>query len=247
MQSIVRTLLITLILLHSPASRATDEFSDPQVLGRWITHYYAQPQSHRLGEALRAAHAHGFMANGRKAPPFIGFIAGVLSGNPSVARPLVEQLASLPETDRPVLILGIWYSTHPEARLLLSELAASMPEHKGMIEHLLANHRPGLLELPLEQGPWVLDALWGYFMATGDAAPVGRIIAALPWVNVRGDTSRLLLGGAARWSLTSNAIQHPSVMAICRQEIARQPEDVAAVLREVIADAEKDEHEASTE
>ena len=122
-----------------------------------------------------------------------------------------------------------------------------MPKHKEMIDNLLANGRPSLLELPVEQGPWVLDALWGYFMATGDDAPVVRIISALPWVNVRGDVSRLLVGGAARWSLISNAIQHKPVMTVCRKELASQPNEVTDVLREVIAEAEKDMKEGKTQ
>ena len=76
-------------------------------------------------------------------------------------------------------------------------------------------------------------------MATGDDAPVARIISALPWVNIRGDVSRLMVGGAARWSLISNTIQHPLVMAKCREQLMPQPTEVADVLREVIAEAEK--------
>ncbi|RJX32775.1 MAG: hypothetical protein C4516_03275 [Oxalobacter sp.] len=186
------------------------------------------------------------MKDGRRAPPFIGFVAGVISKNPSTAQSLAEQLVSLPEVDQPVLILGIWYSTYPEAKPLLKRLAQSMSKHKKMIDHLLANDRPSLLELPLEKGSWVLDALWGDFMATGDDAPIVRIISALPWINVRGDTSRLLVGGAARWSLISNAIQHKPVMAVCQRELASQPGEVTAVLREVIAEAEKDMREGKT-
>lgn len=121
-----------------------------------------------------------------------------------------------------------------------------MPKQKEMIDYLLANGRPSLLELPLEQGPWVLDALWGNFMATGDDAPVARIISALPWINVRGDIARLSVGGAARWSLISNAIQHRRVLAVCRKELASQPKEVADVLREVIGEAEKDMKEGKT-
>jgi len=240
MKAIVRLLLLAIALVCSPAFAAEGRFSDANSLGRWITYYYSNPEPHRVAEAIRAASSQGFMKNGQKAPPFIGFIAGVVSKNPSMAQSLAEQLTSLPEVDQPVLILGVWYSTYPEAKPLLERLTKSMPKHKEMIDHLLANGRPTLLELPLEQGPWVLDALWGNFMATGDDAPVARIISALPWINVRGDVSRLLVGGAARWSLISNAIQHKPVMTTCRKALTSQPKEVTDVLREVIAEAEKD-------
>lgn len=144
------------------------------------------------------------------------------------------------------LILGIWYSGYPDAKPLLEQLSNSMPIYKGEIDALVAGDRTPLLEIPLEQRPWMLDMLWGNFMATGDEAPVARIISALPWVNVRDDPSRTLVGGAARWSLISNAIQHKRVMDISRKELTSQPKEVADVLREVIAEAEKDMQEGKT-
>ncbi len=239
MNALLRSLLVTVALLCSPAFAAIEKFTDADALGRWITYYYSKPEPHRVAEAIRTASAKGFMQNGKKAPPFIGFIAGVISKNPSIVPSLADQLDTLPTVDQPMLILGIWYSAYPEAKPQLARLRASMPIHKEMIDHLLANGRPSLLELPLEQGPWVLDALWGYFMATGDDAPLARIMTALPWVNVRGDVSRLIVGGAARWSLISNAIQHPLVMASCQEQVRTQPKEVADVLREVITEAEK--------
>lgn len=247
MNPLIRSLLVAVTLLCSPAFAAAGTFADTDALGRWITYYYSKPEPHRVAEAIRAASAQGFMQNGQKAPPFIGFIAGIASKSPSIVPSLAEQLGTLPAIDQPALILGIWYSAYPEAKTQLLRLRTSMPAHQEMIDHLLANGRPNLLELPLERGPWVLDALWGYFMATGDDAPLARIMAALPWVNVRGDVSRLLVGGAARWSLISNAIQHSPVMASCREQVKIQPKEVADVLREVIAQAEKGLQEGKTQ
>lgn len=247
MKAIVRSLLVTCAFVCFPAPAASEDFADPKVLGRWITYYYSKPEPQRVAAAIHAASAQGFMKDGKRAPPFIGFIAGVMSKNPSMAHSLAEQLTSLPEVDQPVLILGVWYSAYPDAKPLLERLRRTMPKHTEMIDHLVAHGRPGLLDLPLEQGPWVLDALWGNFMATGDDAPVTRVISALPWINVRGDVSRLSVGGAARWSLISNAIQHKPVMAACKKEMTFQPKDVTDVLREVIAEAEKDMKEGKTQ
>lgn len=247
MKTIVRVLLLACVLVNFPVLAVEENFTDANALGRWITYYYSKPEPERVAEAIRAASSQGFIENGKNAPPFIGFIAGVMSKNPSMAQSLAEQLTSLPEADQPMLVLGVWYSAYPDAKPLLERLKKSMPTHEEMINHLLANGRPGLLDLPLEQGPWVLDALWGNFMATGDDAPVVRILSALPWINVRGDVSRLLVGGAARWSLISNAIQHKTVMATCRKELANQPKEVSEVLREVIAEAEKDMKEGKTQ
>ena len=159
MHAILSSLLIAFTLACSPAFAAVEEFADAGALGRWITYYYSKPEPHRVAEAIRAASTKGFMQNGQKAPPFIGFIAGIVDKNPAIVPSLADQLGSLPTVDQPVLILGIWYSAYPEAKPQLARLRASMPKHKEVIDHLLANGRPSLLELPLEQGPWVLDAL----------------------------------------------------------------------------------------
>lgn len=241
-----RSLVLAIALSWSTGFAATDKFADVETLGRWITYYYLDPEPQLVGEAIRAANAKGFFNDGKSAPPFIGFIAGIVSKNPSMAPALARQLTSLPEVDQPAVILGIWYSGHPQARLLLQRFSKSMPSHKAMIEHLLTSAAPQLLEIPIEQGTWVLDALWGNFMATGDDAPVARIITALPWVNLRGDVPRLLVGGAARWSLISNAIQHERVMVVCRKELTSQSAEVLTVLMDVIASAEKDMKEGKT-
>jgi hypothetical protein len=49
-------------------------------------------------------------------------------------------------------------------------------------------------------------------MATGDKAPVVRIISALAWTGVKGDTNRLMIAEAARWSLRSKAVQNNRVL-----------------------------------
>ncbi len=242
MNAILRSIIVVIFFACAPAlaEAEAEDFTNGESLGRWITYYYLKPEPHRVADAIHAASSQGFMKGGKKAPLFIGFLAGVLSKNPSLVQSLSKQLTSLPVVDQPTLILGVWYSSHPEAKKLLLQLAKAMPKHKEMIDYLVSNDRLGLLDLPLEQGAWVLDTHWGYFMATGDDAPVIRIISALPWVNIRGDTSRLLVGGSARWSLISNAIQHKPVMAICRRELDSPKNQANEVLRAVIEEAEKD-------
>lgn len=240
MTDLARVLALLVAVACSHALAAEDDFSDAEALGGWITYYYKSPEPHRVADAMLAASAQGFANGGERAPAFFGFLAGVISKNPAMAEELAQALSALPEADQPILILGIWYSDLSDPSPLLQQLRKTMPGHAAMIDRLLTNGRLRLRDLPLEQGPWVLDALWGNFMATGDDAPVVRIISTLPWIEVRGDVTRLSVGGAARWSLISNAIQHEAVMAVCRREVTTQPKEVAVLLGEVIAEAEKD-------
>jgi hypothetical protein len=65
-------------------------------------------------------------------------------------------------------------------------------------------------------------------------------MSTLPWIDVKGDITRLTVGGAARWSLTSNAVQHPRILDFCETEVATQPKEVAEKLREVVTNAKKE-------
>lgn len=207
-------------------------------LGEWVTYYYQRPEPRRLPEAILAASKLGLFQEGKAAPPFFGFIAGVVAKDPSAADSLVDLLKDLPAGSQPVVILGIWYSGHAQTGSLLTSIGKKHPDQKAMVESL-TGRAPGLTEIPLEEGPWLLDALWGNFMSTGDAAPVVRIMQALPWIEVRGNTAKLIVGGAARWSLASNAEQHPRVLEICKAQLKVQPKEVAAVLQQVIGHAEE--------
>ena len=227
-------------LAASLAAAAPAPFASGPELGKWVTYYYLKPEPARAVEAIASASRLGLMKDGKSSPSLIGFLAGVVRKEPAVAREAATRLVSLPKAEQPVLALGLWYSGHPETAKLLAGLARSVPEQKAMYDELSQKAAPPLDQIPLEQGPWVLDALWGNFMATGDERPVLRVMSALPWADAQGDKVKALAGGAARWSLTSNAIHHPRVLAICKAQLRKQPKEVSVVLAEIIRNAEQD-------
>lgn len=173
------------------------------------------------------------------ASPFWGFLAGVLSKNRAMVPATIRRLAKLPADEQPVVVLGVWYSGHADAKALLAGLAKDMPEQRSMVEDLSRSTPPKLIELPLEADPGVMAALWGNFMATGEEAPVARIIDALPYTMIaQGDRQKLAMGRVAEWSLVSNAAQHPRVMEIVRRQAVSRKGAVANILNRVIAKAE---------
>ncbi len=95
-----------------------------------------------------------------------------------------------------------------------------------------------ILKIPLEQGAWTLDALWGMFAATGSKLPIKRIASALPWVDIKGNINKLMIGGAANWSLTSNAVQHKQVYSILSEMYANSPDNM--YLSKVLNNADKE-------
>jgi hypothetical protein len=227
-----------LCLAASLALAAPKSFSGEADLVQWFTYYYQKPEPARVGDAMLEAGRRGLYRNGTNAPPWFGFLAGALAKSPMTAASTVKRLAALPESDQPIVVFGLWYSGLAETRSLLAQVARDMPSQRQNIEQLSGMTPPRIIDLPLEQGGWVLDVLWGNFIATGDEAPVLRIISAVPWSQARGNSARMSVGGSARWSLTANAALHPRVMEICRQQAKVQPPEVARILDDVIRNAE---------
>jgi len=231
-------LLPATVLPWAAAQAAPLDLSTVESAAQWLTHYYEAPNPKLVSRAMLVLSKEGVFQKDESAAPTFGFLAGVLAKNKSIAPSLIKDLTALPEGEQKVLVLGIWYSGRPDTKKLLRGLLATMPQHKENIENLLHSEPLRLTQIPLEQGPWVLDALWGNFMATGDAEPVKRVMEALPWVGVESHLPQYAVGNAARWSLASHAAQHRRVLALCREQVKVQPPEVANVLKEVIASAE---------
>jgi hypothetical protein len=225
-------------LAASLALAAPPMFSSRAELVQWFTYYYQKPEPAKVGDAMAEASRRGLYRGGTNAPPWFGFLAGALAKSPMAAAATVKRLATLPEEDQPIVVFGIWYSGLAQTKPLLQQVARDMPAQKGIVEQLSATAAPRMTDIPLEQGGWVLDMLWGNFIATGDETPILRVISALPWSRTRGNSARMSVGGSARWSLTANAALHPRVMEICRRQAKTQPPEVARILEDVIRNAE---------
>jgi len=85
-----------------------------------------------------------------------------------------------------------------------------------------------------------LDDHWAAFAATGSKPHVVAVIEALPLFEVRGNVDQLMIGGAAKWSLTSNAVQHSRVLMFCREYLKGANDPIKEILSEVVAEAEAD-------
>lgn len=222
---------------HSP--EAGSRFQSQKEVSQWLTFYYQKPEPDRLSDFITYMSMTGALDNPNTLPPIFGFLSGTFRNNPNRVSSWVNQLSYLKEQHLGVVVLGLWYAALPNSQKMAYAIIEKHPKLKPNLEFLYKGAPMTIEQIPLEQGPWVLDALWGSFMATGSSTPVERIITTLPWSDVKGDINRLLVGGSARWSLTSNAVQHKRVLEICEGVAKTQSTEVAAKLGEVIADAKK--------
>ena len=232
--------ILGLLLLAFLTASANAGFESRDELGNWFTYYYQDPEPSKIPEAIEYMSHSGWLYNKKSISPIFGFLAGGFANNPEQVPSWVGRLSELTDSQFGVVVLGLWYADLPDSQKRVYEILEKRPKLKDEFSFLFKGTPMPVEEIPLEQGAWVLDSLWGNFMATGSKTPVVRIMSALPWIDVKGDVNRLLIGGAAGWSLTSNAVQHPSVMKFCEEEVKPQPTEVAEKLREVIDNAKKE-------
>ena len=242
-----RFLFFSLWIIAASAAFAGTPFESKQAFGKWMTFYYQNPEPTRIPDAINYLGESGMLEDQNTYAPVFGFLSGVFRNNPDKMAGWVTQPSSLNENLQFVLILSIRYAALPDSPDTIRGILNQHPNLKPSVETINERAPITVESIPLEKGPWVLDALWGKFMATGESAPVERIMATLPWLERKEDLKRFLTGSSANWSLTSNAVQHPRVLEICEGAEKTQPEDVAKKLTEIVKKAKAQRQSQKTQ
>src|SRR5690606_1542126 len=118
---------------------------------------------------------------------------------------------------RHILYSALWMANSPQSRAALKHLSeSSAPSDADRLRSLIETTPPTIESMNINS-PAALDYLWGSFMATGAAEPVLRVIDQMKLSDVKGNTEVMMIGGAASWSVSANARQHPRVLEILQQ------------------------------
>jgi len=233
---------------------------------RWINGYRGRPEPAGLPALVRTLSEFQAFKDAETSGAYIGFIAGVLGANPARAESLIEQMLPIQPADHWVLVRAIAYSGLPNWKVLLVKFADRMPTRRAMIDKYLERKlptldqiayrrsKPGVFDaikdvfkiggkgkkaVAIEPSPELIDVLWGMYLATGCYEPIGRIVKLLPLANDKDNVDNLTTGSAAKFTLASNAVRDPHLLAMLeRAATTKQPEDVAKVLNDVIDTAE---------
>jgi hypothetical protein len=144
----------------------------------------------------------------------------------------------MPPEDQLVVVRAIAWSGLPDWKALMGRFVERMPARRVLIERHLYGKLPGLMALPLDENPAGIDALWGYYYATGTAEPVQRLVAMLAWSTDDKDVDRLTAGNMIKLTLAVNATRDLELLAILKREAPRQAKTTAKPLAEVIEAAE---------
>ncbi len=237
-------LAISLLLSGSGAANAEGNatagpvaIKSTQDLVNWMTFYYMHPQPDLLVPALMFADQNGMVQQGEA--PLTAFVSRLFAQNPKRLGVWLEQLDALTPKSKPMLWSSLWWSGTVESKEALNKLLVKLPpKSQDYLMSQMAKPAEPIEEMEIKS-PAVLDELWGAFSATGDDKYIVRLMTALPWIyDASGDFNKLSIGGAARWSLASNAQQHPKVMKLCLKAKETKPE-LRKALELVLADAAK--------
>jgi hypothetical protein len=141
----------------------------------WITSYYRNPQPDYFVTGVRK------MERGAlSAPATVAFLSRVLAKNPTKIPVWMAALADLSDSDKEVLHKAIWLSGTDAGKAYLKDQG---------LANLLKNPAPDMLKMEIDS-PAVLDMLWGHFFATGDEAPIRRIVSVLNYSKYAGALER---------------------------------------------------------
>lgn len=245
MRILIAILIATLALAPSFARDKKDReaklvpFERSEQLLKWINEYRQAPAPDRLPEAVRAMGNLGLLRELENAGVYIGFTAGVLGTNPDKAELLVSRMFPMPPEDQVVIIRAIAYSGLPDWKVLLEKFVERMPARMVLLRKYLYGDGKTLTEMPVaDGGAYVIDALWGYYFATGYREPITRIVSSLALANDKNDVEKVTIGSMAKWTLATNASREKELLDILVNEMNTQPSEVRKPLREVIEAAE---------
>jgi hypothetical protein len=222
----------------STTTATPQRFVSPDQIQRWIKEYRTKPEPKRLPELVQAMSGMGVFREIEQTGIYVGFMAGVLGSNPDQAEALVKAMFPLPPEDQVAIIRAIAYSGLADWKILLEKFVERMPARRVLIDRFMTGKTLPLDKLGLETGPLTLDTNWGYYFASGDFAPVRRIVSALQWTKEANDLEKLTIAGMARWTLATNAMRDVDLGRFLEAEINHQTKPVAAALRDIVEAAQ---------
>ena len=192
-------------------------------MGKWLTYYYLDPKPLEALDYLKPLNdAYGRMkgsslAEASKRGGVRSFYSEIFESSPEAVKEIEQRLPELEVDIRVFVNSALVRCDSAECERVRGFAFAGKEE-------------------PLSVS--ALDDYWAAFTATGDKVHVDKVISALPLIEVRGDVDRLMIGGAAKWSLSSNAYQHSRVLEICKDSMLDASEPLKGILKAIISDAE---------
>ena len=268
-------LCLSFPLFALPCAAAAD-FASEEDFAQWLVGYHRRPEPARVSGALHYVATSGWLEGTGPFSGFSGFggfLAGVFRDNPEKVPgwqtewPALDKVVADKEKDEDddaedgeammwregMVFFALWYAERPDLR----QMARAMREKNENLKFLadiIQNYHDdarSLEEIPLNQGEWVVRALWGKFYATGEVTALERTLQALPWEEnpalAKYGNQPLgvifapqWIGRTAHWMLSDAAYLDPRMLELC-ETFLEQTRDtaIAEALRGIVAEVKK--------
>lgn len=188
----------------------------------FITHYYEHPNPSRVADSFKAIKEDSMLDNSYM---LTGFYAPIMRGNPEMIPSWIQTAKGLGPNMQRFIYFTLRQCGSEKCLAVLRQNPFSFDE-QGVI--VFSDLKPATIETMPLTSPSSLDFIWADFLATGSDIGVKRIVKLVgeKWPlfeseNLHGAELRVV--GAARWSLVSNAQQHPKVFNALKAESEHTP------------------------
>jgi hypothetical protein len=230
MQLAKSLLVASLALASSLAVRAESSAQS------WLENYYQNPQPSKVVVSVYSLSDEGYFTTAGQPAIAIGFFSKVFAQNSDKVDQWFAEFRDLPLSDRRLMAAALWQSGNEKAAKYLREVSVDSSVSAEINQ--LASRTPAAVASTPVLSPSSMNLQWGAFLASGDQQYITNILAALG----RGERD---LNDAARYALAEHAAAHPAVLAICREQLGRQPAEVRTLLQAALQDAEAHRQPAS--
>jgi len=270
MRSLVAGLFVVVAVTAADAATVrVADFTSTEAVLNWVGNYRQKPMPAEVPVAMHTLSRLGAFNTPERAGVYVGFLAGVIATNPDRAEELLARTMTIAEPDRWVILRAIAYSGLPDWQVLLRRFASRVPRYDVLTEKYIGGKMPVLAQFEVAPAPSgfarmgkslhldkvfgarpakltlapsaeVLDVLWGYYFATGSYGPILDIVDMLPLSADHDDAERMTIGSMAKYSLATNALRDPRLLAMLKsmRNAHGEPKETVKVLDQVIDSAE---------
>ena len=167
--------------------------------------YYLDPRPEFVGLFIGKLSDRGVLENPDSAPPAIAFLAEVFAANPEKVSDWETTIEAQPE-----------------------------PTRTRLFDALKLSGDPGAIRDINPPSPSLNDMFWGAYFASGNTQYLDAIIEKITLSDDRVDLNNFLVGGSAKWSLSSNIRNHLRVKQHVEARLLSSEESTRIHLTEVI-------------
>lgn len=176
----------------------------PEDLAQFIDTYFQHPRPELVGRAMELLPSSPDMNVPSAAGPTMAFFTEVFLANPNR---LAEWQATIDKQD---------------------------PRTKWFLSRAMEWYREGGVLTVEGHSAGINDLYWGAFFATGKSVFIERLIDEMKYADERDNRELWAAGITAKWSLASNARQHPLVRTILESEKSKVDKQSQDLITEVL-------------